>query len=72
MNILTLIFGLELRKEVSTLRRKYDVTNAARNTTKKAEAVISKSRFNLETWPPTARTHGAPNTRTCSSMFGVV
>jgi hypothetical protein len=41
MNILTLIFGLELRKEVSTLRRKYDVTNVARNTTKKAEAVMS-------------------------------
>jgi hypothetical protein len=41
MNILTLIFGVEVRQEVSTFRRKYDMRSAPSNTRNKAEAAVT-------------------------------
>src|SRR5437660_12293805 len=41
MKDLTLIFGVEVGEVVSTFRRKYDMSDAARNTTKKAETAVT-------------------------------
>jgi hypothetical protein len=67
-----LIFGVEVRKEVSTFRRKYDVTNAARSTTKKAEAVMSIIPAQPRNLASEREDVRCTQYEDCSSMFGVV